>query len=158
MSLETIATWALRVFGLLYVAGGVFAVRQMLAMRELGDLSRRLDRMTEEFAREQGEAPPPTPVVQDDPGRHWWLITGGALLIPAGVSMALAHRLSVAFLSAIIVHQMFYFLRQRGQEMRARTEAEKAEARPARATVNGFFAALVVTVMAAWLSYVGALS
>jgi hypothetical protein len=60
-------------------------------------------------------------------------------------------------LSLIIVHQLLYFVRQRRRELAAASPEQALEARPDNATINGFFAALVMAVMAAWLYHQGAL-
>lgn len=151
--------WVLRAFGVLYLIGGVFAARQSWFWARLGPDMTKLARMMRDIGEEAGE---PNEAAGDliagaDHGRPWWVFTGSLLLIAAGAAMALGHASSVLLLSLIIVHQMLYFIRQRRLELRASTPEAAAEARPERSTVSGFFWALIVAALAAWLRWQGAL-
>lgn len=156
MILVDVLTWVLRGFGLLYLIGGIVGARQFWFWAQITPSMNKLIRMTEEFSAEtEGRAP--NVVAEDDRGRPWWLFTGAVLLAVTGAAMVLAHWLSVVLLSLIIVHQLFYFVRQRRRELAATSPEQALDARPTRATINGFFAVLVLAVMAAWLYHEGAL-
>lgn len=115
-----------------------------------------LDMMDALDADAKGQTQPAPRVT--DMGRNWWLLSGAVLLVIAGAVMALAHRAAVPLLAAIILHQMFYFVRQRRRELDAPNAEQAEEARPQQSTINAFFTALGVTVLAAWLFAQGALS
>jgi hypothetical protein len=149
-------TWVLRGFGLLYIVGGLIGARQSWFGAQITPSMNKLMRVTEEFSAEtEGRAP--RPIAEEDRGRPWWLFTGSLLLIAAGAAMLLAHALAVLLLALIIVHQLFYFVRQRRRELAAASPEQALDARPNRATINGFFAALLMAVIAAWLYHEGAL-
>lgn len=152
-----LASWVLRGFGVLYVVGGVFGVRAFwLSGRHEAELDFMLDSLDALNAENEGAPAPPKR--ETDLGRQYWLLAGSLLLIPAGVAMALAHSWAVPLLAAIIVQQLFYFIRQRRRELAAQWPEHAEEARPTRATVNGFYSCLGLTVLAAWLYWRGALA
>ncbi len=155
--IEDLAVWVLRGFGVLYVLGGLFGARAFwLTGRHEAELDVMLD--TLDAINAENEGAPAPPKRETDLGRQYWLLAGSLLLIPAGAAMALAHRLAVPLLAVVIVQQLFYFMRQRRRELAAANAEHADEARPAPATVNGFYSCLGVTLLAAWLSWRGALS
>jgi hypothetical protein len=126
-----------RIVGALWVIGGVFLARQLLA---LGKIERALDQIGGD------------PDQKDDRGRDRWMLAGGALTALAGAAMLVGSWLSIPALCCVIAHQMLYFVRQRRRELAAGSDADAAdEARPARSTINAFFFSLVMAVLAAWL-------
>lgn len=146
-----ILVWLLRLFGVLYLLGGLWGARLFWFWARLGPQLNQLSQMAEEAP--DRDAPP----IEPDNARNWWLFAGALLMAAAGAAMSLAHALAVPLLAAVIVHQLLYFIRQRRRELAASSAVEAAEARPARATINGFFSGLVMAVLAAWLYSVGAL-
>ena len=60
-------------------------------------------------------------------------------------------------LAAIIIHQLMYFIRQHRRERAAVSAEAKHEARVNRRTINGFYSALIMAVLAAWLYHQDAL-
>jgi hypothetical protein len=155
MTIPDIAVWILRGFGVLWVVGGIFALRQVWIGMQVGGMIETLDKMTDEFA--DPGAPPKREREPEDKGRDHWLMAGSVLLIICGAAMAVGHRVAVPLLLALIIQQMSYFVRQRRRELAAKTEEGAAEARPTRQTVNGFFTSLVMATLAAWLYYEGKL-
>lgn len=151
-----IATWMLRVFGALYLIAGLIAARQMYFWARIAPSMNEFARVAEEFKADVEERAPQPPL-KEDGGRSWWIFAGALLLAIAGVAMLLAHWSAVPLLAAIIVHQLLYFIRQRRRELRASTPDAAEEARPNRATINGFFGGLIMAVLAAWLYYEDAL-
>ncbi|MGE0596918.1 MAG: hypothetical protein AB7P07_11150 [Hyphomonadaceae bacterium] len=146
--------WVLRFFGALYLVGGLWGARQFWFWARMGPSLNELSRIADGLG-EPG-ATPQKPIEPDN-ARNWWLLLGALLTAASGAAMLLAHALSVPLLSAVIVHQLFYFIRQRRRELAAATAEDAEEARPAPATVNGFFSGLVMAVLAAWLYSAGAL-
>jgi hypothetical protein len=151
-----IGEWVLRAFGVLYCLGGVFGARQAWMMLQLEPQMDQLLDVLDTYSA--GEGAPPAPARETDRGRQMWLLAGALFLIPTGILMVMANAWAIACLAIVIVHQMLYFVRQRRQELRAKTAEHADEARPAPATINGFFGALVLTVLAAWLGAEGALT
>lgn len=150
--------WVLRVFGALYVVAGLFMARQMWFWARISPDMARLGEIAQELSADVGEKNEAArDLAETDRGRPWWLFVGALLMAVAGAAMVVGHRIAVVLLAAIIVHQLFYFVRQRRRELGARTPAAAAEARVERSTINGFFMLLLVTVLAAWLYYEGAL-
>lgn len=149
-------TWVLRGFGLLYLVGGFIGARQSWFWARITPSMNKFMRVAEDFTADV-EGREPKRVAEEDRGRPWWMFVGCLLLVAAGAAMLFAHSLSVLFLALIIVHQLLYFVRQRGRELAAKTPEQALEARPNSATINGFFAALLMAVMAAWLHHEGAL-
>jgi hypothetical protein len=152
-----IATWVLRVFGALYLIAGLIAARQMYFWARIAPSINEFARVAEEFTADVEGREPRPPALNEDGGRSWWLFAGSLLLAIAGVAMLLPHWSAVPLLAAIIVHQLVYFIRQRRRELKAATPDAAVEARPNRATINGFFGGLIMAVLAAWLYYEGAL-
>ncbi len=147
----------LRGFGLLYIVGGLFGVRQAWFWGRLEpQMDQLLDMMDQISADNEGK-PTPAPRVTDN-ARNWWLLTGCVMLVITGVFMALAHRAAVILLALVVLHQMAYFIRQRRRELDAPNAEQAEEARPQQSTINGFFTALAVTVLAAGLYYRDALA
>lgn len=158
MTLNDVLVVLLRVFGALYLVGGLVGVRQAWFWARIGPSMNKLGRALQQFSAEAGaENTEAQALAEDDSARHWWVFAGMVLVVAAGAAMLLAHAAAVALLAAIIVHQLLYFVRQRRRELRAKTLQAAAEARIERATINGFFAALVLAVLAAWLYREGAL-
>lgn len=156
MTLADILIWVLRAFGALYLVGGIFLIRMTWFWARLGPDMDRLAKTIEEFSAEvEGRAPKPPE--DEDRGREWWLFAGAVTTALAGAAMLIGHRLAVPALALIIVHQLLYFIRQRRRELRAATPEAAAEARPTPQTINGFFSALLMAVLAAWLYAQGAL-
>jgi hypothetical protein len=152
-----VLTWCLRLFGVGYFVGGVWMARQMWFWARITPSMNKLTQTIEEFnAETEGRAPRAAPL-DEDVNRSWWLFAGAVITAAAGFAMIFAHRLAVPLLAAIIVHQMLYFIRQRRRERAAISAEAKHEARVNRATINGFFGALVMAVLAAWLYYQDAL-
>lgn len=151
MSAADFLVWVLRAFGALYLIGGIWGARQAWFWARMGPDLNRLSAIADELTETKGKP------IDPDIARNWWVFSGAVLLIFAGAAMLLAHASAVLLLSAIIVHQMLYFLRQRRRELAAPSPEDAEEARPQRATVNGFFSGLVMAVLAAWLYYEGAL-
>jgi hypothetical protein len=149
-------TWVLRGFGLLYLIGGFVGARQAWFWARITPSMNKFMRVAEDFKAEV-EGREPKPVTEEDRARPWWLFTGALLLMAAGAAMLIGHALSVPLLAAIIVYQLLYFVRQRRRELAATSPGEASEARPDSATINGFFAALPMAVVAAWLYHEGAL-
>lgn len=157
MSLADVLVWVLRIFGALYLLGGLYVARQMWFWGRIGPSMNKLAQVTEDFRAEtEGRAPRHQQI--EDTGRNWWIFSGALALAVAGASMIMAHRSAPWLLALVVVHQLFYFIRQRRRELAARTPEAAAEVRPQRSTINGFFAGLVMMVMAAWLGYAGALN
>lgn len=152
MTGSDIGVWVLRGFGALWVLGALFGLRQAWFGSKIDKAIEKLEQMAAEF----GEAPPARE--PEDRGREAWMIAGLVLLFAAGVAMALAHRLAVPLLAALIVQQLGYFIRQRRRELKAETAEEAAQARPERTTVNGFFTSLIMATLAAWLFHEGKLA
>jgi hypothetical protein len=149
VSLVAASAWILRAAGALYLVGGLWGARQAWFWARMdGDMAR--------LARLVGGAEAQDPA-DADAARHWWLFVGSLMTAAAGAAMLFAHRAAVPLLAAIIIHQLLYFTRQRRRERAARSAASAEEARPARATINAFYGALLMVVLAAWLSSVGAL-
>jgi hypothetical protein len=151
MTLLDLAEGVLRVFGVLYVAGGVFMLNKLRMDLALDRALTEIERMSAAF-----EGKPQRPA--EDTGRTWWLIAGAALTLAAGVAMALGLRLSVPLLALLLLQQILYFVRQRGRERAATTPEDAAEARPTQATRNGFYSCCAHTILAAWLDWRGALA
>jgi len=150
--------WVLRVFGVMYVVGAVFIVRQLRMDAFLDRAIAQIETMTDEIAADlEQKAPTRSLLPADDPGRRAWLMGGAALTFLAGVAMAIGHRVAVPLMALLVVQQLAYFIRQRRRELRAATPAEAAEARPTNATRNGLYWCLALTVLAAWLGGQGAL-
>lgn len=158
MSLAEGLVWVLRAFGVLYVLGAVFLVRQLRMDAFLDRAISQIETMTDEIGADlERKAPTRSTLPPDDPGRRAWLMSGAVLLFIAGVAMAIGHRLAVPLMVLLIVQQLAYFMRQRRRELRAATPEEAADARPAQSTRNGLYWCLVLTVFAAWLGWQGAL-
>ena len=154
MSIETGLLWVLRLFGALYLVGGIMGARQAWFWARLEPDMQRVTKMLENWDGDNSRYPDADEV---DNGRNWWLFAGCVLTAMAGLAMLLGHAASVGLLAAVIVHQLFYFVRQRRRELAAKTPADAEEARPQRSTINGFFGALIMAVLAAWLFHEGAL-
>jgi hypothetical protein len=149
-----VLVWALRGIGALWVVGGVFMLRQLWLMRGIDAAVTKLERMLQEHDERSTRADDHLP---DDPNRTLWLVTGAVLTLCAGCAMLIAGRTAVLLLVLLIVHQLAYFIRQRMLELAAKTPEEALDRRPTRQTVNGFFTALVMAVLAAWLDHQGRL-
>jgi len=156
VSLIEILVWVLRGFGVLYLVGGLFGVRQAWFMIRAEPAMDQVLDMLDALKAEEQDAPPPAKR-ETDGGRSWWLLSGAALVTLAGAAMAAAHGACVGLLAVLIAHQLLYFVRQRGREFKAPNAEIAAEARAQPATINAFFGALLVTVFAAWLFSRGAL-
>jgi hypothetical protein len=158
VSLADLLVWVLRAFGALYLIGGLWMARQMWFWARLSPDMRRLGQALESLSADMGgENAEVRELAETDRGQVWWLFVGALITAMAGAAMLLAHRSAVPLLAAIILHQMLYFVRQRRRELAAKTPEAAAEARPDPSTVNGFFSALVMAVLAAWLLHEGAL-
>lgn len=156
MTVTAVLVWVLRLFGALYLVGGVWMARQMWFWVRMGDTIDAFYAAAESIQAEtEGRAP--GPVEKDDIGRSWWLLIGAVLTALCGLAMLLGHRLAPLLLSLLIAQQLLYFIRQRRRELRAVTADAKAEERPSETTVNGFYGALVMAVLAGWLGWQGAL-
>jgi hypothetical protein len=148
--------WLLRGAGALYLVGGVWMARQMWFWARLGPTMDAFYAAAESLqAENEGRAP--GPVEKDDTRRTWWLFAGAALTAVTGFAMLLGHRLAPFLLGLLIAQQLLYFIRQRRRELNAASEDLRAEERPNRATINGFYGALAMGVLAAWLEWQGAL-
>lgn len=159
MTLTALLVWVLRLFGALYLVGGLIMARQMWFWARITPTMDKFIRTADAFNAEfgEGQSTPPERKLDEDHGRPWWLFAGGLLTTAAGAAMLLAHASAPIFLALIIVHQLLYFVRQRRRELAASNADSADEARPNRATINGFFAALLMAVLSAWLGYEGAL-
>lgn len=158
MSLAEGLVWLLRAFGVMYVVGAVFLVRQLRMDAFLDRAISQIETMTDEIAADLMEkAPTRSKLPPDDPGRRAWLMSGAVLLFVAGVAMAIGHRVAAPLMVLLIVQQLAYFMRQRCRELRASTPEEAADARPAQSTRNGLYWCLILTVFAAWLGWQGVL-
>lgn len=156
MTTVEIATWVLRIIGAAYFLGGLFGMRQAFFMlRAEPSMDELLDTLDKYSAENEGRDAPPPRVT--DSGRMWWLLSGAFVLTLAGGAMMAAHRSAAVLLALILVHQMLYFVRQRRRELAAPNEDQASEARPARATINGFLSSIPVVLLAAWLFHRGAL-
>lgn len=156
MIVTEILTWLLRLMGVGYLLGGAYMARQMWFWANITPSMNRLTQTLEEFnAETEGRAPRAEPA--DDNARNWWLFTGAVITALAGAAMIFAHRLAVLLLAAIIVHQLLYFVRQQRRERAAISAEAKHEARVDRRTINGFYSALIMAVLAAWLYHQDAL-
>lgn len=156
MTAVELATWVLRIIGAAYFLGGLFGMRQAFFMLQMGPkLDELMDTLDAYAAENEGRAAPQTRV--SDNGRNWWLLSGAFVLTLAGGAMMAAHRSAAVLLALILVHQMLYFVRQRRRELIAPNEDQASEARPARATINGFLSSIPVVLLAAWLFHRGAL-
>ncbi len=159
MNFIDVLVWVLRGFGALYLVFGLWMARQMWFWARMSPDMARLGQALSELSADFGEEnQAAADLSETDRARPWWLFVGAALTAAAGAAMLLAHRLAVVLLAAIVVHQLFYFVRQRRRELAARTAAAAAAARIEVSTVNGFFALLVIAVLASWLYAQGALS
>lgn len=157
MIVVDVLTWCLRLMGVGYFVGGVWMARQMWFWAQITPSMNKLTQTIEAFnAETEGRAPRAAPL-DEDPNRNWWLFAGAVITALAGLAMIFAHRLAVPLIAAIIVHQMLYFIRQRRRERAAISAEAKHEARVNRATINGFYGALVMAVLAAWLYWMDAL-
>ncbi|MBL8559653.1 MAG: hypothetical protein JNM47_13075 [Hyphomonadaceae bacterium] len=148
--------WVLRAFGALYIVGAIFLFRMLRFDSFLDKALREIEAANDSLAREAGEAAPVR--AAEDRGRNVWLAAGGALTLAAGAAMLLASRFAVPLLALLVVQQLFYFMRQRRRELRAATPEEALDARPTAQTRSGFYYSLVLTVLAAWLGWQGALT
>lgn len=146
--LEAGALFALRAFGLLYLVGGLFAVRQMWQLRTFEVGLEALHRQAQAFWQE-GDAP--LAPSSADVGRMNWLIAGGVLTALSGAAMLAASRFAVPLLAALVVHQLLYFARQRRRELSAPNAEAAADAQPERSTRNAAFVAFAIAVVSAWL-------
>lgn len=156
MTLADILVWVLRGFGALYLVGGVMLMRTAWFWARLEpDMDRLLQTIEEFSAENEGRAPKVEE--ESDRGRQWWIFAGAVLTALAGAAMLIGHRLAVVALAVVIAHQLVYFVRQRRRELRAKTPEAALEARPTPQTINGFFSALLMAVLAAWLYAQGAL-
>ncbi len=150
--------WVLRAFGVPYVLGAVFMVRQLRMDSFLDRAISQIETMTDAIAADLEEkAPTRSKLPPDDPGRRVWLMSGAVLLFIAGVAMAIGHRIAVPLMVLLVAQQLAYFTRQRRRELRATTPEKAADARPAQSTRNGLYWCLILTVFAAWLGWQGAL-
>jgi len=144
VSLADSLAWVLRVMGVLYLVGGLWGARSAYLWARIeagvGALETR-----------------PASQSAFDPGRYWWVFAGALITAAAGAAMALAVRAALWLLALTVVHQLFYFLRQRRRERAAASRDIAADARPAPATIRGYFSSLVMLVLAAWLYAEGAL-
>jgi hypothetical protein len=149
--------WVLRAFGALYLVGGLWMIRTTWFWARLSPDMQLLSRALSDFNVEFGDQPAKSER-REDLGRPWWLFAGACLTAASGAAMLLAHRAAVPLLALLIVHQLLYFIRQRRRELKARNAADAAEAQPSREAVNGFFSALLMGVLAAWLGAQGELA
>jgi hypothetical protein len=148
--------WVLRLAGVAYLVGGVWMARQMWFWARMGPTMDAFYAAAESLqAEHEGRAP--AQLEKDDVARSWWLFGGALMTALAGAAMLLGHRLAPLILSLLIAQQLLYFIRQRRRELRAATPDDAAEARPNRATIHGFYGALGLAVLAAWLGWKGAL-
>lgn len=154
--LADVLVWVLRGFGVLYLVGGVLGARQAWIWARLEPDLDRVMRALQSFDATDDKSLTDN-LAEEDRGRQWWLLAGCVMLIPTGVAMLLAHSAAVPLLAFIIVQQLFYFARQRRRELRAPNQASAEDARVERSTINGFYSALAIAVMAAWLYGRGAL-
>ncbi|MGE3301602.1 MAG: hypothetical protein AB7M12_00635 [Hyphomonadaceae bacterium] len=150
LTIVDLAAAALRLMGVLWVVGGLMLMRELRRNAQLDSIIETLDKLAEDASR-------PNAPDWADAGRDRWLFAGGVLTIASGVAMALASRFAVPLLAGSIVHQLLYFVRQRRRELRAPTPEAAAAERPTAHTVNGFFMALAMAVLAAWLYHAGRL-
>jgi hypothetical protein len=153
-----ILVWVLRAFGVLYIVGGVLGARQAWFWARIEPDLDRVTRILQSYDPKGDEdSLQDENIAQEDRGRQWWLLAGCVMLIPTGIAMLVSHQVAVLLLSLTIVHQLFYFARQRRRELKAPNVATAEDARVERSTINGFYALLIVTVLAAWLFWQGAL-
>lgn len=151
MIITDLARFALQGFGVLYVVGAVFLLRQLWVNRRLDSMIDQLDRMS---AALNPSKPPAAP---EDKQRDVWMAAGGALTFAAGLAMAFASKWAFFLLVALAVQQLFYFARQRWMETRATTAEDAHDARPAQSTQNAFVFCLALLTLAGWLWAQGAL-
>jgi hypothetical protein len=149
-----ILAWVLRGFGAMYFIGGVWMARQMWFWARMSPDMDRMVSIIEHWGAERSDEEHDA---AEDHGRSWWLWAGGVITAICGVSMLLAHRFTPLLLALLIVHQLLYFIRQRRREVRALTPEDAQDARPNQQTVNGFFSAVFMALLAAWLGARGAL-
>lgn len=157
MTLAEGLVWVLRAFGVMYIVGAVFVVRQLRMDSVLDRALSEIETITDRMATDAGEPPPVRTAIPEDRGRRAWLLAGAVCLFVAGCAMALGHRLAVPLLVVLVVQQLAYFMRQRSLELAAKTLEEAEDARPAQATRNGLYWCLAITVLAAWLGWQGVL-
>lgn len=156
MSAASVLIWVLRLAGAAYLVGGVWMARQMWFWARISPTMDAFYAAAETLqAESEGRAE--QPVEKDDSGRSWWLFAGAVMTALAGLAMLLGHQLAPLMLSLLIAQQLLYFIRQRRRELTAITEEGRIEARPNSGTIQGFYGALVMAVLAAWLGWEGAL-
>lgn len=154
MSAELIALLALRAMGAVWVVGAVFLLRQLWVNSKLDPMIATLEKIANEMREEEG---PPPPKLDVDNDRERWLLFGAVMTLVCGVTMALGLRIALALLSASIIHQLLYFYRQSRRERDAPDAATALMERPSTETTNAFYATIIMTMLAAWLYYRGAL-
>lgn len=131
--------WALRLFGLFWIMGGAFTLRQARQ-------SRFMDVVLEQLTQERED-----PLVT----RFLWL--GGILTILSGVGLAIASRWGLIPLGLLVASQAIYFRLKQRRFAGAKTEDEREEARITPSTRNAFAISGGVTALALMGVHLGVL-
>lgn len=142
--------WLLKTFGVLWVLGGAFVIRQSWV--EIF-LDRAIDKV-ETLSKALGADGPDVP---NDPGRAYWLLVGGILTVLSGIGLIVTHRYVLIPLSLLVVQQGLYAWRQWRMAERADSEEAAEDARMTPQARNGAIIAVGVWVVVLSLAWTGAI-
>ena len=153
---EFILVWALRLFGVLWIVGGIFTIHQARTSafldRAIGTLEEAADRFADGDDHDSLE-----PDSTLDVARSYLLLTGGVLTLASGAAMVITRPWMLVPLTLLIVHQGLYALRQHRRVKRAQSEDEAEEAAMSPQARNGAVTAVVVWLVAMSLVSTGSL-
>jgi len=149
MTLDLVLIWALRAIGILWLLGGAFVIREMWLARSI---DRAIDRI-EDLTAELSAGDQPMPAAPEDRGRQMWLLTGGILTFIAGAALVAGSPLSLIPLTLLIIHQVFYLIRQARRVRQARSDEEAEDAKVTISARNGALTALAVWVVSLTLHW-----
>lgn len=145
--------WLLKIFGVLWVVGGAFVIRECWRERGLDRAIEKLDELSEELGvgTDDGEEDIPF-----DPGRTNWLLVGGVLTLVSGLVLVFPFWWGVWVLSGLVLHQSLYAWRQFVLARAAKSPEAANEAAMTPSARNGAMIAVGVWILFSSLVWTGA--
>ena len=140
MTIELMLITILRLFGLLWIIGGIIVIKN-------ARFSSLIDRAFLHI--ESGFDATDNPVI--DLGRDHWLLVGGVLTFISGAALVAASFLVLVPLTFMVFHQGLYVIRQSQKVETASSEDEAAEAAISKSSRNGAITALAIWIIAMFL-------
>jgi hypothetical protein len=153
---DLLLEWLVRAAGLFWAVGALMLFRQIQTEMALDNMTAKLERQTQELARElDAEPKQPDPVAawldRDDRLRRGWIAAQAVILAATALAMLMLHPFAVWMAAVLVLGQGVYFLWRESIARRAPTPDAAAHARPSPSTVNAGWFSLGVAVIV-WLA------